>query len=96
MVLGVGKTPPHGNSSTWVVDFGERAIRCGAWSKGNGKDGVFDTYWATRDDLHDVHGVNGMDGMEAGVGSITWYTWVVKHADELYRTPILEVSVSVS
>jgi hypothetical protein len=47
-----------------------------------------------------VHGVNGMDGMEAGVGSITWYgiqyTWVVKHADELYRTPILVVSLSVS
>ena len=26
LVLGVGKTPPPGNSSTWVVDFGERAI----------------------------------------------------------------------
>jgi hypothetical protein len=25
-VLGVGKTPPPGNLSTWVVDFGERAI----------------------------------------------------------------------
>jgi hypothetical protein len=24
--VGVGKTPPPGNSSTWVVDFEERAI----------------------------------------------------------------------